>query len=122
MSRVIQLYRDLDRKYRKNIKALFVVHPSSTIKLIWATVAKIASPKFSRKLCYVTRLHDLAEYVHLDQIDIPVEVIEHDAGISNQVKHVAPKASGVFYATPAEIPKTQQFGVSLTWMRGKQQW
>lgn len=31
------------------------------------------------------------------------------------MKHVAPKASGVFYATPAEIPKTQQFGVSLTW-------
>lgn len=39
----------------------------------------------------------------------------HDAEISNQVKHVAPKASGVFYATPAEIPKSQQFGVSLTW-------
>ncbi|XP_078359356.1 rho GTPase-activating protein 8-like [Oculina patagonica] len=116
MSRVIQLYRDLDRKYRKNIKALFVVHPSSTIKLIWATIAKIVSPKFSRKLFYVPRLHDLAEFVHLDQIDIPVQVKEHDDEI--QVKHVAPKEpSGVFYATPAEIPKTQQFGVSLTWMR-----
>ena len=33
-----------------------------------------------------------------------------------QVKQVAPKGpSGVFYATPTEIPKTQQFGVSLTW-------
>ncbi|KAJ7379055.1 Rho GTPase-activating protein 1 [Desmophyllum pertusum] len=94
MSRVIQLYRDLDRKYRKNIKALFVVHPSSTIKLIWATVAKIASPKFSRKLCYVTRLHDL-----------------------QNIETCRTKASGVFYATPAEIPKSQQFGVSLTWMR-----
>ena len=34
------------------------------------------SPKFSRKLCYVTRLEDLAEYVHLDQIDVPVQVAE----------------------------------------------
>lgn len=38
----------------------------------------------------------------------------YDDGI--QVKHVVPKEpSGVFYATPTEIPKTQQFGVSLTW-------
>lgn len=118
MSKVIQLYRDLDRKYRKNIKALFVVHPSSTIKLIWATIAKIASPKFSRKLCYVTRLEDLAEYVHLDQIDVPVQVAEYDKQISSQVRNGSSKQpSGVFYATPDEIPKTQQFGVSLSWMR-----
>lgn len=31
----------LTYRYRKNIKALFVVHPSSTIKLIWATLAKM---------------------------------------------------------------------------------
>lgn len=117
MSKVIQLYRELDRKYRKNIKALFVVHPSSTIKLIWATLAKVLSPKFSRKLFYITRLHDLAEYVHLDQIDIPKEVMEHDVQISSQVKNVASKAPSVFYATPTEIPKTQQFGVSLSWMK-----
>lgn len=118
MSKVIQLYRDLDRKYRKNIKALFVVHPSSTIKLIWATIAKIASPKFSRKLLYVTRLEDLAEYVHLDQIDVPMQVAEHDKQISSQVRSSSSKQpSGVFYATPDELPKTQQFGVSLSWMR-----
>ena len=28
-------------RYRKNIKALFIVHPSNTIKLLWATLAKI---------------------------------------------------------------------------------
>lgn len=117
MSKVIQLYRELDRKYRKNIKALYVVHPSNTIKLIWATLAKVLSPKFSRKLYYITRLSDLAEYVHLDQIDIPKQVMEHDIQISSQFKGATPKAPSVFYATPAEIPKTQQFGVSLSWLR-----
>lgn len=119
MSKVIQLYRELERKYRKNIKALFVVHPSSTIKLIWATLAKVLSPKFSRKLFYINRLTDLAEHVHLDQIDIPKQVMEHDVEISSQIKGTAPKAPSVFYATPAEIPNTQQFGVSLSWMREK---
>lgn len=117
MSRVIQLYRELDRKYRKNIKALFVVHPSSTIKLIWATLAKVLSPKFSKKLFYITRLNDLAEYVHLDQIDIPMQVMEHDVEVASQVRNAAPKAPSVFYATPTDIPKTHQFGVSLSWMR-----
>ena len=40
--------------------------------------------------------------------------LRYDDGIS--VKHIASRGpSGVFYATPTEIPKTQQFGVSLTW-------
>ena len=34
------------------------------------------SPKFSRKLFYITRLQDLADIVHLDQIDIPKQVME----------------------------------------------
>ena len=40
--------------------------------------------------------------------------LRYDDGIP--VKHIASRGpSGVFYATPTEIPKTQQFGVSLTW-------
>ena len=39
----------------------------------------------------------------------------HDVEISSQVRAAAPKAPSVFYATPTEIPKTQQFGVSLSW-------
>lgn len=116
ISRVIQLYHELDRKYRKNIKALFIVHPSNTIKLLWATLAKIFSPKFSRKLYYITHLSALGEHVHLDQIDIPPQVKEYDLQISSQFKGTASKAP-VFYATPAEIPKTKQFGVSLSWMK-----
>lgn len=116
ISRVIQLYHELDRKYRKNIKALFIVHPSNTIKLLWATLAKIFSPKFSRKLYYITHLSALGEHVHLDQIDIPPQVKEYDLQISSHFKGTASKAP-VFYATPAEIPKTKQFGVSLSWMK-----
>lgn len=39
----------------------------------------------------------------------------HDVEISGTVKSQPPKAPSVFYATSAEIPKTQQFGVSLSW-------
>ena len=46
---------------------------------------------------------------------ICVNFFRHDVEISSQVRAAAPKAPSVFYATPTEIPKAQQFGVSLSW-------
>lgn len=39
------------------------------------------SPKFSRKLYYITHLSALGEHVHLDQIDIPPQVKELVANV-----------------------------------------
>lgn len=30
-----QAYREFDRKYKKNLKALYLVHPTSFIKVVW---------------------------------------------------------------------------------------
>ena len=51
----------------------------------------------------------------VSHLDMCLYYFRHDVEISSQVRAAAPKAPSVFYATPTEIPKTQQFGVSLSW-------
>ena len=41
----------------------------------------------------------------------------HDVEVASQVRNAAPKAPSVFYATPTDIPKTHQFGVSIIMVR-----
>ncbi|XP_048578546.1 rho GTPase-activating protein 8-like [Nematostella vectensis] len=110
-----QIYKELDRKYRKNVKALFIVHPSNFIKVLWGFFRKIASLKFAKKVTYINYLQELAEHVQLNQIDIPEEVLEHDARIA--VRYKPKVGQSVFHTTIPEIPKTQQFGVALSWLR-----
>ncbi|KAJ2059320.1 hypothetical protein GGI08_003256, partial [Coemansia sp. S2] len=45
-------YRRLDRKYRKNVKRVYVVHPSTWSKLVFQIFGKIVSPKFFAKVTW----------------------------------------------------------------------
>lgn len=112
ISWVVQVYHELDRKYKKNLKALFLVHPTSFIKVLWSVFKPFISAKFSQKVINVNRLSDLQEHLHIDQLDIPDAVKKHDRDISARYK---PKYSPAVFHAPLDIPppETQQFGVSL---------
>jgi len=71
-------YQEFDRKYKKNIKRLIVVHPTSWMKMIWAMMKPFISAKFGQKLLYVNQLADLSEFIWLNQIPIPLEVQNFD--------------------------------------------
>ncbi|XP_028397348.1 rho GTPase-activating protein 8-like isoform X2 [Dendronephthya gigantea] len=116
ISWLVQVYHALDRKYKKNLKALFIVHPTGFIKVIWNVLKQFISAKFSQKVVYANRLADLEEYLHLPQLDIPEVVKKHDEEISERYK---PKYSPAVFHTDLEIslPETQQFGVSLERIR-----
>ncbi|KAF8576884.1 RhoGAP-domain-containing protein [Ramaria rubella] len=84
---VWKVYRSqLSRKYRKNLKRMYVVHPSFFSKMLFSLAGAIISPKFFRKIQYCNTLSELARYVPLTQIDIPPEVydenLKHESGIS----------------------------------------
>ncbi|KAJ3184774.1 hypothetical protein HDU85_001452 [Gaertneriomyces sp. JEL0708] len=64
-------YAGLSRKYRKNLKHLYVVHPNFWSKLLIQTMAMIVSPKFARKIAWVYNLTALARVVPLKQVYIP---------------------------------------------------
>ncbi|KAI8055566.1 Rho GTPase activation protein [Gilbertella persicaria] len=75
---LLKAYRSLDRKYKKNLKALYVVHLTRMYRLVFDFANKIISPKFARKLRYLSTLEQLKEHVVLAPQFIPQRVIEYD--------------------------------------------
>ncbi|KAH8818849.1 Rho GTPase activation protein [Flagelloscypha sp. PMI_526] len=68
---VWKAYRGLDRKWRKNLKRLLIVHPSFFSKMLFSLAGAFISPKFNQKIGYISTLSMLAREVPLTQIDVP---------------------------------------------------
>jgi hypothetical protein len=100
---LMKAYVKIDRKYKKNLKAFYIVHPTKWIKFLWPFLRSIISAKFSRKVTYINRLSQLEEYVHLDSIQIPVEVKNFDPVIRLE-------------KSAAQIRPTTKFHVSLQYI------
>ncbi|KMQ91457.1 rho gtpase-activating protein 1 [Lasius niger] len=110
-----QAYKAFDRKYKKNLKALYLVHPTNFIRFVWQIFKPAISVKFGRKMMYVNYLEDLAHYIKLDQLIIPPQVIEHNNQLLIKNKKylpASPPQSAV--ATPVG---TTQFGASLHFIK-----
>ncbi|CAL8278295.1 unnamed protein product [Gadus morhua 'NCC'] len=68
-------YAEFGRKYKKNLKALYVVHPTNFIRIVWNIFHPFISHKFGRKLTYVNYLAELREHVPYQQLVIPPDVL-----------------------------------------------
>ncbi|KAG7257873.1 hypothetical protein CRUP_003351 [Coryphaenoides rupestris] len=112
-------YGEFDRKYKKNLKALYVVHPTNFIRVVWNIFKPFISYKFGKKLTYVNYLSELREHLNYQQLIIPLDVLRHDERLRAAQK-VGPAPSA---KTPPPRPPlpTQQFGVSLRYIREKNQ-
>ncbi|CAO3626806.1 unnamed protein product [Cunninghamella blakesleeana] len=75
---LIKAYRALDRRYKKNLKALYVTHLSRSYQIIFDLANKITSPKFARKLRYLSNLDELKHHIILPANMIPQPVIDYD--------------------------------------------
>lgn len=69
-------YKAFDRKYKKNLKALYLVHPTNFIRIVWQMLRPAISVKFGKKVMYVNYLHELQQYLDLDKLCIPSAVLE----------------------------------------------
>uniref|UniRef100_A0A8C9SZH4 Rho GTPase activating protein 1 n=1 Tax=Scleropages formosus TaxID=113540 RepID=A0A8C9SZH4_SCLFO len=109
-------YREFDRKYKKNIKALYIVHPTMFIKTLLILFKPIISFKFGRKINYINYLSELEDVVKCKQLVIPSRVKEYDEKIRASLKptpQVSPPA-------PAKTPLPhKQFGVPLSLLNEK---
>ncbi|KAJ3184139.1 hypothetical protein HDU87_004985 [Geranomyces variabilis] len=72
-------YSHLGREYRKNLKNLYVVHPSLWPRMIIQGMGAVVSPKFARKVQWVYTLADLGVSIPLNQLYIPDVIREVDA-------------------------------------------
>ncbi|XP_028562566.2 BCL2/adenovirus E1B 19 kDa protein-interacting protein 2 isoform X6 [Podarcis muralis] len=64
-------YQQIDRRLRKNLKSLIIVHPSWFIRTLLAITKPFISSKFSQKIRYVFTLAELAELVPMEYVGIP---------------------------------------------------
>ncbi|KAG0330617.1 hypothetical protein BG004_002065 [Podila humilis] len=103
---LFKAYRSLNRRYKKNLKALYIVHPSTWPRLILGTMNAVISPKFGAKVHYIDNLSHLARVVPLHQINIPGAVYKHNLNFENTITLPAGQedhASRVFGAPLARL-------------------
>lgn len=79
-------YQQIDRRLRKNLKSLIIVHPSWFIRTLLAVTKPFISSKFSQKIKYVYSLTDLAELVPMEYVSIPDCIKQFDEE-KNRKKH-----------------------------------
>eukprot|EP00092_Neocalanus_flemingeri_P081148 GFUD01101298.1.p1 GENE.GFUD01101298.1~~GFUD01101298.1.p1 ORF type:complete len:513 (+),score=127.65 GFUD01101298.1:114-1652(+) len=108
------LYKVVDRRYKKNLKTCFIVHPTSFIRVVYNFFKPIISAKFGRKIQYVNRLSELSQSMNLDRLPIPKEVIDFDRKQSKGPSQSSQRSLSSW--TPS-----QQFGVTIEWISGNQQ-
>lgn len=82
-------YQQIDRRLRKNLKSLIIVHPSWFIRTLLALTKPFISSKFSQKIKYVFSLSDLAELVPMEYVSIPDCIKEVDQEMHGKVEVAA---------------------------------
>lgn len=83
-------YQQIDRRLRKNLKSLIIVHPSWFIRTLLALTKPFISSKFSQKVKYVYSLTDLAELVPMEYVSIPDCIKQIDRDVRGKVEVAAP--------------------------------
>ncbi|XP_022241435.1 rho GTPase-activating protein 1-like [Limulus polyphemus] len=114
-------YKAFDRKYKKNLKTLYLVHPTNFIRFVWQIFRPAISVKFGKKVMYVNYLHELKKHLHFEQLAIPKAVLDYD----NQLKAVNKGTSTWFPNSPSSsslhlpgpVYDTQQFRVPLSFIK-----
>ncbi|XP_078143454.1 bcl-2/adenovirus E1B 19 kDa-interacting protein 2-like protein [Centroberyx gerrardi] len=66
-----QCYTSIDRRLKKDLKGLLVVHPAWYIKALITLVKPFISEKFSRKIRFIHSLQQLEELIPTDRLQIP---------------------------------------------------
>ncbi|KAI4471300.1 rho gtpase-activating protein 68f [Holotrichia oblita] len=107
-----QAYKAFDRKYKKNLKALYVVHPTSFLKIISQVFRPVISVKFGKKLNYIHSLKELSDHIKLEQLAIPEDIKEYDKKIGGKTN-----ATHVDSRHLESIEPTRQFGVTLQFIK-----
>lgn len=109
-------YKELDRSFKKNLKSLFVVHPTMFIKIVWNFFKPFISEKFKSKLVYVNSLKELTTTLGLGgttQPKLPEQIYQFDERYNAKTSSVGGGATVSDGSSVEDLPKDTQFGTTL---------
>lgn len=85
-------YQMIDRRLKKNLKGLLLIHPTLWLRTIVLMTKPFISSKFSSKLRFVRTLHELSTIVPMEYIFVPDQVQKYDSNLLQQ-PHSSPSAA-----------------------------
>nr|XP_008507081.1 PREDICTED: caytaxin [Equus przewalskii] len=91
-------YQMIDRRLRKNLKSLIIVHPSWFIRTVLAISRPFISVKFINKIQYVHSLEGLEQLIPMEHVQIPDCVLH----ARPQPEFVLPRSEEKPEAAPAD--------------------
>lgn len=106
-------YKELDRNFRKNLKNLYVVHPTWFIRVIWNFFSPFISEKFRKKLVYISNLDELRQALGLSKLKLPDNIYNFDDSLNHSRRHVSINSNIDDRSMHKQMAKTAQFGVTL---------
>ncbi|CAG8545146.1 12996_t:CDS:2 [Funneliformis caledonium] len=109
---MFKAYKSLSRKYKKNLKSLYIVQPTMWARISLDFMNAVISPKFAKKIKYIHTLSELANFIPLTQIDIPPAVYEYNS--KYEVKITLPPSPNY------DENKNLMFGVPLEVLMGSE--
>ncbi|KAJ3109397.1 hypothetical protein HDU97_006642 [Phlyctochytrium planicorne] len=119
---IFKAYQRLSRKYRKNLKNLYIVHPSLWAKLLLQMMGTIISPKFAKKVVWVNGLSILKNFVPIANLYIPDVVLQANDNFETAPSvpkgGKSPEAPLKIVTAPPKKPPGMMFGVSLETLMG----
>lgn len=71
-------YQMIDRRLRKNLKSLIIVHPSWFIRTVLAISRPFISVKFMSKIQYAYTLCEVEQVIPMEQMQIPECVLQFE--------------------------------------------
>ncbi|XP_037110197.1 BCL2/adenovirus E1B 19 kDa protein-interacting protein 2 isoform X1 [Syngnathus acus] len=99
-------YQQIDRRLRKNLKSLIIVHPSWFIRTLLALTRPFISSKFSQKLQFVYSLTELAALVPMEYVSIPecIKLFDEEKN-KKSCKRIDQEAQGKVEMAAAALPE-----------------
>lgn len=89
------LYHLVDNKYRRNLKAFYIVHPTVWAKIVTWFFTTFTASSIKEKVHFLSGIQYLYDWIDPDQLEIPAFVLEYDM-----------KENGNNYHTPASTYRT----------------
>ncbi|XP_031571067.1 protein GDAP2 homolog [Actinia tenebrosa] len=83
------LYHIVDHKYRRHLKAFYIVHPTLWARVVTWFFTTFTASSIKDKVHFISGIQYLYDWINPDQLDVPAFVLEHDM-----------KENGTNYHTP----------------------